>query len=174
MMIEYFVIRDFLWVHIHLSKCWRSTCLSVEILKGYMLISQNAKGVHGRGSRSQLFPTPLLFQNFWIRVRQFFKFKNPTPVQVAAPVIDPTVIYPHFYLNDHTESCYCRNWKVIPGPFFPKYLTPGPKEKRWILPESTLALRIQSHLWCMVNKRLGTPVGIPVHKVWSKIKKIID
>jgi len=72
MMIEYFVIRDFLWVHIHLSKCWRSTCLSVEILKGYMLISQNAKGVHGRGSRSQLFPTPLLFQNFWIRVRQFF------------------------------------------------------------------------------------------------------
>jgi len=45
--------------------------------------------------------------------------------------------------NDHTHSCYCRNWKVTPdpGPFFPKFLTtgpdPGPKEKRRILPEST-------------------------------------
>jgi len=45
--------------------------------------------------------------------------------------------------NDHTHSCYCRNWKVTPdpGPVFAKFLTtgpdPGPKEKRRILPEST-------------------------------------
>jgi len=40
----------------------------------------------------------------------FFKFENPTPVQTPATVIDPSVIYPCFYLrNDHTDSCYCRN-----------------------------------------------------------------
>ena len=32
----------------HLSKCLRGTYLSVEMLKGYMLICQNAKGVHGK------------------------------------------------------------------------------------------------------------------------------
>ena len=62
--------------------------------------------------------TPLLLQYFWIRVRipvwQFFKFENPTPVQTPA-TIDPTVIFPCFYLrNDHTDSCFCRNWKVTP------------------------------------------------------------
>jgi len=40
----------------------------------------------------------------------FFKFENPTPVQTPAIIIDPTVIYPCFYLrNDHTDCCYCRN-----------------------------------------------------------------
>ena len=93
-------------------------------------------------------PTLLLFQNFWIRirirVRLFFKFQNPTPVQTPATINDPTIIYPYFYLrNDHTDSYYCRNGKVTPdsGPVFPKYLTPGPdpspKEKRRILLEST-------------------------------------
>ena len=75
-------------------------------------------------------PTPLLFQNFWIRVRiwQFFKFENPTPVHTPAAIINPTLIYPCFYLrNDHTD--YCRHWKVTPDP--------GPKEKLRILPEST-------------------------------------
>jgi len=53
--------------------------------------------------------TPLLFQNFWIRVRQVFKFKNPTPVQTQATIIDQTAIYPWFYLRiDRTDSCYCR------------------------------------------------------------------
>ena len=95
-------------------------------------------------------PTPLLFQNFWIRVwiqvRQFFKFENPTFVQTLATIIDPTVIYPCFYLkNYHTDSCHCQKWKVtlVPGPVFPKFYTPGPnpgpdpKEKCRILPEST-------------------------------------
>jgi len=36
-MIKHFVIRDF-----------RGTCSSVEMLKGYMLIWRNAKGVHGK------------------------------------------------------------------------------------------------------------------------------
>ena len=56
-------------------------------------------------------PTPLLFQNFWISVRQFFKIENPTPVQTPVTIINPSLIYPCFYLrNDHTDSCYCRNW----------------------------------------------------------------
>ena len=97
-------------------------------------------------------PTLLLFQNFWIRVQLFLKFENPTPVQTPATIIEPTVIYPCFYLrNDRTDSCYCRNGKVTPGPLFYKFSTrgpdPGPKEKRRILPESTPVIRIRSHLW---------------------------
>jgi len=58
-------------------------------------------------------PTPLLFQNFWIWVRLFFKFENPTLVQTPATTIDPNVIYPCFYQkNDRTDSCYCWNGKV--------------------------------------------------------------
>jgi len=102
----------------------------------------------------RLTPTPLLFQKFsiWIqvRVRQFFKFENPTPVKTPATIINPTEIWPCFYLrNDHTGSCNCRNWKGAPetGPDFHKYLTPGqepgPNEKRRILPESTPASRTQ-------------------------------
>jgi len=88
-------------------------------------------------------------ENFWIWVRiqdrQFFKFGNPTPVQTPATIIDPTVIYPCVYLrNDYTDSCYCRNWKVTPGPVSHKLLTPVPKEKRRILPESTPH---RYHLW---------------------------
>jgi len=67
-------------------------------------------------------PTPLLFQNFWIRirVRKVYKFENPTPFQIRAN-IDPTEIYPCFYSrNDHADACYCRNWKLTPdlGPVF--------------------------------------------------------
>jgi len=99
-------------------------------------------------------PTPLLIQNFWIRirVRQYFKFENPTPVQPPATIIDPTGNYPSFYLtNDHTDSCYCRKGKVTPGqgPFFHKFLIPdpGPNEKRRILPESTPVIQIRCRLW---------------------------
>jgi len=84
------------------------------------------------------------------RVRQFFKFENPTPVQTPATLSDPTVIYPCFYFrNDHTDFCYCRNRKVTPGPVFPKLLTPGPNphEKCRIRPESIPVIRIRSHLW---------------------------
>jgi len=42
-----------------------------------------------------------------------------------------------FLRNDHADSCYCRNGKM----------TPGPKEKRGILPESTPTLRIRGPLW---------------------------
>jgi len=37
-----------------------------------------------RGGRSQIFR--LLVQNFWIRVRNFFKFENPTPVHIPATI----------------------------------------------------------------------------------------
>ena len=64
-------------------------------------------------------PNPLLFQHFLIRVRirvrQFFKFENPTPVQTPATIINPTLNYLCFYLrNDHTDSCYWRDWRVTP------------------------------------------------------------
>ena len=118
---------------------------------------QQVDGLHQRWPES-LFQTatPLLFQNFWIRVRirvhQIFKFENPTLVQTPTTVIAPTIIYPCFYLrNDPTDSCYCGNWKVTQGsgPVFHKFLTPGPgpKEKRRILPKSNPALRIRCHLW---------------------------
>ena len=99
-----------------------------------------------------LFPTPLLFQNFWIRnrVRKFFKIENPTPLQTPA-TIDTIENYQWFYFrNDRADSCCCcRNWKVAPGPVFQKFLTPGPdpKEKRRILSESTPVLRIRCYLW---------------------------
>ena len=92
--------------------------------------------------------------------RLIFKFEKPTPVQTPATIIDPTVIYPCFYLNDHTDSCYSRNGKVIPDPVpvFHKFLTqgpdPGPNEKDRILPESTPVIRIRPHLWiiCVQTK----------------------
>ena len=80
-------------------------------------------------------PIPLLLKNFWIRVRLLFKFENPTPVQTPATIIDPTVIYPCFYLRNHRKDpCFCRNGKVTPDPVFHKFLTPdpAPKEKRRI------------------------------------------
>jgi len=44
-----------------------------------------------------------------------FKFEDPTPVQIPAAITDLTVIYPCFYLgNNHTDSCFCRNWKMTP------------------------------------------------------------
>jgi len=57
-----------------------------------------------------------------------FQLDNSTLVQTPAIFIDPIVIHRCFYLrNDHTDSCYCRNWKVTPdpGPGFHNVLTPG-------------------------------------------------
>jgi len=51
------------------------------------------------------------------------------------------------------KLCYIRYWKLtpVPGPDFRIFLTPGPDprpiEKRRTMLESTLALRIRSHLW---------------------------
>jgi len=101
----------------------------------FILILNNfPERLWSRGSRSHFFRLQLR-SRIWvrIRVRQYFRFDNPTPVQTPASIIDPTIIYLYFYLkNDHTDSCYYRNWKVTPdpGPVFPKILTPdpGPKE----------------------------------------------
>jgi len=86
---------------------------------------------------------------------QFFKFYNPTP----AKIINPTLIHPCFYLrNDHTDSC--RSWKVTPdsGLVFPKFLTPGPKEKHRILSESTPVIRIRS---CLCPTSLFVKTAFP-------------
>ena len=103
-------------------------------------------------------PTPLLFQHFWIRARirarLFFKFETPIPVQTPATIIDPTVIFPCFHLiNDHTDSCHYRNWKVTPdpGPVIPKFLTPDPKKNA-----ESCQSRLRSHLWKpFVSSRMG-------------------
>jgi len=99
----------------------------------------------------------------WHRVWLFFKFTNPTPVQTPASIMDPTVIYPCFYLrNDHADSSYCRNAKVTPGPVFHKFLNQGPKEKRGILPESTPDLRIRCHPWQKPATRLFFIYTLPL------------
>jgi len=45
-MIKYFVIRRFRGTSLSFEMV-KDTCLSVEMLKGYMLIYRNAEGVHG-------------------------------------------------------------------------------------------------------------------------------
>jgi len=65
------------------------------------------------------------FTKFLFRVRQIFEFENPIPVQTAAAIIDPAVIYPYFYLrNDHTDSATAeiKKWRWIQVRFFPDFL----------------------------------------------------
>jgi len=113
--------------------------------------------LEGRGGRSHIFRLRIRSYSknvcILVRVRNIFKFENPTPLQTPANM-DSTEIQQCFYLRNvmyenHTDSC-CWKCKVIPGPFFYKFLipAPGPKEKRRILPMSTPTLRIRSHLWC--------------------------
>jgi len=45
----------------------------------------------------------------------------------------------------------------VPGPVFHKFMTPGPKQNRRILPGSTPLIRIRSHLWC-VGARFWNPI----------------
>ena len=78
------------------------------VLRRVLQSERHVNTAHLRWPES-LFPTltPLLFQNFWIRarlgVRHFFEFENPTPVQTPATIIEPTEIYPCYYLRkDHT------------------------------------------------------------------------
>ena len=77
----------------------------------------------------------------------------PTSVQTPA-TIDATEIQQLFYIwhdlyKDHADSC-CRKWHCDSASrwVFHKFLTPapGPKEKRGILPKSTLALQVPRHL----------------------------
>ena len=84
----------------------------------------------------------------------------------------PTVIYPCFYLrNDHTDSCYCQNWKVTPGlgPFFFKFLTPGRIRVR---KENTESLRSRLRPSCSVSP--SNPIQIKKSKypagLYSKIR----
>jgi len=41
-----FICQNAEGVHANRLKCWRGTCSSVWMLKGYMLICVNAEGVH--------------------------------------------------------------------------------------------------------------------------------
>jgi len=101
-----------------IKMCWILPHSSPEIR-----ILYTSATLASRGCPSHFFRLRLrsCSQNFLIRVltqvRLFFKFGNPTPVQIPATIIDPTVIYSCFYLrNDCTDSCYCRNEKVTPAP----------------------------------------------------------
>jgi len=103
---------------IKVSKDWDSSLVSIENLNVVFLSSSWAQVRYQRWPESLFhIPTPLLFHNFWIRVpirvRLFLKFQNPTPVQTPVTIIDPTVIYPCFYLrNDRIDSCNCQMGKV--------------------------------------------------------------
>ena len=71
----------------------------------------------------------------------------------------------------HTVSCNCRNGKVTPvqTPVFHKFLTPVSREKRRILPASTLALRFRRNL-CFI---LSSLFLIVLHGHGSKIFAIL-
>jgi len=77
--------------------------------------------------------TPLLFQNFQIRirVRKFFEFENPTSAQTPV-AIDRSVrnLYMSLLRNDQADSCCCQNWKLTPCSLSHRFLTPdsGPKK----------------------------------------------
>jgi len=75
---------------------------------------------------------------------------EPTPVQTPATIINPTLIFACFCLrNNHTDFCYCWNWKATPGPVFPKFLTPYPGPNKNV--ESCrrrLRLPDPAHPWC--------------------------
>ena len=106
------------------------------------------RGLRQRWPES-LFQTPLLFRNFGIQVRQFFKFENPTPVQTPVTIINPTLIYPCFYLtNDHTDSVTAEieKWFRIRVRFFPNFWLRIRVRKKNA--ESCRSrLQIRSHLW---------------------------
>jgi len=89
------------------------------------------------------FQTPLLFQNLWIwtRIRKFFRFENPTPVQIPATT-DATEIRQCFYL-----MTFVRITQTPATAWNEKWLRIRVRKKRRIPPESTLALRIRDHLW---------------------------
>jgi len=125
-------------------------------------------------------PVPKFLNRVRIRVRQFFKFENLTPVQTPATIIDPTEIYPCLYLrNDHTDSCYCWNGQVTLCPFFSQIFDSGtgsgPKEKRRILAESTPVIRIRSHLWLEdIVLDFGGTIGLWVSIVlWGVVPLVL-
>jgi len=107
-----------------------------------------------------------LFQNFWILVRagNFFKFENQTPVQTPA-TIDSTGNLSIFLLKKWPHKLLLLpKLKSDFGSGLSKILTPawdpGPKEKRRILPQSTLAHRIHGHL-CHAYQRWSDSVLLP-------------
>jgi len=76
---------------------------------------------------------------------EFFKFENPTPVQTPA-TIDPTR---HLLMLLWPSRLPKLKSDFGSGSGFHNFLTPEPgsKEKRSLLTESTLELRICGHLW---------------------------
>jgi len=60
-------------------------------------------------------PTPVLFQNFRIQLRRLFKFENATHVRTPKPSLR-TKLTSCLKLFPYANSCYCRKWKVTPGP----------------------------------------------------------
>ena len=148
----------------------------MTLLTKWPAFLQNASGNSTRGTRQRWpesrfqTPTPLLFQNFRIRVRnrvrQFVIFVSPTPVQTPATIIDLGVIYSCFYFRNDNRLLLLPKLKSDPGSgsSFPKFLTPGPdpgpKEKRRFLPESTPVIRIRSHLWYAYHSLGNTALAV--------------
>ena len=97
----------------------------MTLLTKWPAFLQNASGNSTRGTRQRWpesrfqTPTPLLFQNFRIRVRnrvrQFVIFVNPTPVQTPATIIDLGVIYSCFYFRNDNRLLLLPKLKSDPG-----------------------------------------------------------
>ena len=147
----------------HIAQMMFNSC------RGQVPVAQNnpPKGdscgvvVHARGGRSHIFR---------LRLRSFskifeFEFGSEHFSNLRIRLLyRPRLLHQcnrnsaMFYLRnntykDHADSCYCQKWQVTPnlGQVCHKILTqaPDPKGKRRLLPESTPALRIRGHRWCM-------------------------
>jgi len=100
-----------------------------------IVITSGFRSVKQRWPES-LFQTAaaLLFQNLWIRVRirvrKFFIFENPTPVQTPATIIDPTVIHPCLYFKKWPHRLLLLSkWKSYSGSGFSQNFDSGSERK---------------------------------------------
>jgi len=106
-MIKYFFTRH-LGVHVHLSKYWRCTCLAFEMLKGYMLICRNAKGVHGQRKVG----------NLWIRATTNLTYSQQLKYIRKAKTALPCILAyePSFnvqFTQIENVRSFRRQWKLL-------------------------------------------------------------
>ena len=110
-------------------------------------------------------------QNFFGGTKNALTWQRGTSSKKGWEPLSPTEIYPCFHLrNDHTDSCYCRNWKVTPDPdpFFPNF---------WLRVRNKNAesrrsrLRIRYHLCCQAKFLTSHNVRMMVLFCWKNYQK---
>jgi len=70
-------------------------------------------------------------QKFWIRIRNVFKFENPTPATIDVAEMQQCLYFSNDTYTDRTDSRCSRKYKVTPdtGPVFHEFFTPAPGPK---------------------------------------------